>query len=152
MRSHQQEAAALVVTNPIGPFRRGSRLFCSSTYAEKFAELVVGCEGMDCPAVAAGPSLHFTSLHSTPSGGFWDLSGTALRHRVLGQSCRGLVLAPGTAPFSYCCSMTGRGPTTVSGLFRTFLFVLNGEDGGVGSVCGASCGARSSPAVWTGVW
>lgn len=73
VHSHQQEAVVLVGTNCTGPFSCGSRLFCSSTFNKHF--------------------FRAASLHSKPSGGFWDLSGTTLRHRVLGHSCRGLVLA-----------------------------------------------------------
>lgn len=40
-KSHQQEVVVLVGTNPIGPLRHGSQLFCASTYGKQLAALLV---------------------------------------------------------------------------------------------------------------
>lgn len=124
-RSRQQEAVVLVVTNPIGPLRRGSRLFCSGSYDEQFAELLVDVKGCIVPLWRPAP--HFTSLHS-----FWRLLGSQWNSSQTQGSGPKLSWAGSgskNAPLFILLQHHWPQSTTVSSsLFR---FVLNQEDGGV---------------------
>lgn len=132
LHSHQQEVVVLVGTNPIGPLRHGSRLFCASTYDKQLAEMLLHVRWRIVPLWRQAP--HFTLVS------WFSWLTTTRRRRVLGQSCRGLVLAPRTTQPNWLQSIAVSHP----------FFVWNREGGGVERAA-PPCGARSSPAVSTGV-